>query len=813
MQIHSLTARTIAGILPLALVLVASQGKPVVARETVRLDSGWRFHPGDVADGQSQEVDIASWSTVDLPHDWSIGSETDFEASTAGGGGFFLTGIGCYRHEFDTPASWRGKRVVIEFDGVYGVTQVWLNGELLGEHLYGYTPFRFDLSTHLREDGPNVLAVRVDNSAQPNTRWYSGSGIYRHVRLVVTDRLRVADDSVCISTSSASEDSATLSAKLGIRNDTSETQEVAWSVKVVAADGELAAEARGTTTVAAGAVETVKEIIALERPSLWCPESPSLYSAVVSVSRGGKEVDSVMVPFGVRTVEVSVDKGLLLNGRAVILCGGNVHHDNGVLGAAAYDRAEERRVELVKAAGFNAIRTSHNPPSAAFLDACDRLGMLVLDEAFDGWAAKKTPFDYGVFFHKHWREDLSAMLLRDRNHPSVIMWSIGNEMYERGNEKGLEITKLMVKHVKEIDTSRPVSAGVCGLWGEGDWPKLDPLFAELDVAGYNYELKRYAEDHKRVPDRIMMSTESYPKEAFEMWDATVSAPYVLGDFVWTAMDYLGEAAIGRVFGPDEQVKPHWEGNHFPWHGAACGDIDLIGNRRPLSHYRNIVWDRGEKLYAAVRVPPPAGGDWQLSKWAHPPLRATWDWPEHVGEQVTVEVYSRYPEVRLYLNDKLVDESRTDRNSHFRCEFQLDYAPGVLKVVGVSDGKEQEVFTLRTPGEPSRLRLTPDRTRIAPDGQDLSFVAVEVTDADGQVCTHSAADAQFSLSGPGLIAGVGNADVSSRAAYGKNPQQVFEGCALVVVKASQAGAIELTATSPGLEAAETVIIATESASQP
>ncbi len=425
--------------------------------------------------------------------------------------------------------------------------------------------------------------------------------------------------------------------------------------------------------------------------------------------------------------------------------------------------------------------------------------MLVIDEAFDGWARPKLPHDYSELFGKWWRRDLEAMVRRDRNHPSVVMWSLGNEVYERGTPEGTQLAGEMADLVRGLDDTRPVTAGINGMGESGVWTQLDPLFAALDVAGYNYERVRYSDDHARLPSRVMFGAESFPADAFASWAAVHDHPWVIGDFVWSALDYLGEAGIGQVFPPGEPAVPHWEGVHYPWHGAACGDVDLTGWRRPVSHYRNIVWDRGETLYAAVRQPAPDGDPWTLSKWSVPPSWPSWTWPGREGRPLQVDVSSRHPEVRVYLNGTRIGEKPTDEAHEHTASFAVPYAPGRLRAVGVRDGREVETVELVTAGPAARIRLSPDRLQIHGDGQDLSFVVVEIVDREGRLRPDADVPVRYSIEGAGTLAAIGSGDLTTKEPYGANPRRAFHGRALVVVRSTrEPGSITLRADAPGLE---------------
>jgi len=775
------------------------------ARETLRLDTGWSFNLGDAPGAQAPGFDAAAWPTVSLPHDWSIALPIDHAAPAVGHGGFFANGTGWYRRVIAAPADWAGRRVEIEFEGVYGVTEVWLNGESLGRHVYGYTPFRVDLTARLKPGADNVLAVRVDNSAQPSARWYTGSGLYRPVWLQVTDPVHVVADSVTVTTTALEAARATVLFRAKVRNESSAPDKVAIETVLLDAEGRTVASFRKETTIAAGGVFAAESELTISRPEAWAPDSPSLYRAVTSVLQGRTPLDKTVTVFGVRTVRVSAERGFELNGHPVKLLGGNLHHDNGLLGAAAFDRAEERKVELLRAAGFNAVRTSHNPPSPAFLAACDRFGLLVMDEIFDGWEKSKTAQDYGRHFKEEWTGDVDAWVRRDRNHPSVVLWSTGNEMFERGNANGQRIAGELAGRIRALDPTRPVTAGVNGMGKGGEWTQLDPLFAAFDVAGYNYELAHHAADHARLPGRVILATESYQSEAFANWTVMRAAPYVIGDFVWSALDYLGEAGIGRVFRPDEPARKHWEADMFPWHAAYCGDIDLTGWRKPASHYRNIIWDRGEKLYAAVLQPVPGGGSWNVTPWSVPPALPGWTWAGHEGEPLTVEVYSRHDAVSLTLNGRVLGEKPTTAAEEFKAVFTVPYQAGELKVGGLRAGREIETVILQTAGEPAKLRLTADRTRLRAGGQDLAFVTVEAIDARGAWQPAATLPVTFTVEGAGSLAAAGTGDPTAMTPYTSATQSLYQGRALAVVRTgAAAGKIILTAKVPGFAPAKLIL---------
>lgn len=770
-------------------------------------DYNWKFSPGDHPAATANDFNDKNWRDLDLPHDWSIEGKLNAENPTGNDGGYFPAGIGWYRKKFTVPATGKGKRMYIYFEGVYMNSEVFINGRSLGIRPYGYSSFYYDLTPHLDYDKENVVSVRVDNSQQKNCRWYSGSGIYRHVWLFMTGPVHIDHWKTAITTPEISNEKATVQVRTLVKNETGLAQRIVLSTRLTGKNAKSAGNNEVKITLPANDVKEILQTITVNDPMLWSPGDPNLYKAQIKVIRDGTTIDSTENAFGIRTLAFSTENGFQVNGKKVVLNGGCVHHDNGCLGAAAYDRAETRKVELLKSAGFNAVRTSHNPPSEAFLDACDRLGLLVIDESFDGWKESKTPHDYAKYFNDWWQRDIEAMVYRDRNHPSIIMWSIGNEIIERKKPQAVETAGMLGGLVRTLDPTRPVTSAMT-TWDK-DWEIFDTLFAAHDIAGYNYQLHRAPSDHQRVPSRIIVQTESYPRDAFANWKLVNDNAYIIGDFVWTAMDYLGESGIGRYYYPGEPEGEHWEKNFYPWHGAYCGDIDLTGWRKPISHYRDLLYNDSKKLYMAVREPNPDKGTIKETMWSVWPTWENWTWPGREEKDMQVEVYSRYPKVRLYLNDKLVGEQPTTVEQQFKATFTLPYAAGVLKAVGVEDNRESGSTTLKTAGKAAKIRLIADRREISANGQDLSFVTVEITDAFGIIQPNADNQLSFSIKGAGVIAGVDNANLKDTAAYVSNVRKAWNGRALVVIKSmKKGGEIKLKVGSAGLSPASITINATK-----
>ena len=756
-------------------------------------DASWKFCLGDDSLASAAKYNDTKWRTLCLPHDWSIEQGIDKEAPAGNDGGYYPTGIGWYRKNFKLPAAYRkGDKVQLYFEGVYMNSSVYVNGKKVGGHPYGYTSFFCDITDVVLPGKNNVVAVRVDNAPQKNCRWYSGSGIYRHVKLICTPPVHIANWGVNIQTKQLSASQATVVVSAKVKNETSEAKTVSLSTSLENGGK----QSSDKVLVPSGKEVEISQEIAVKNPKLWDLEHPNLYQAIVKVmGEGANVLDETKQSFGIRELKFSTD-GFFLNGKKILLNGGCVHHDNGILGAAAFDKAEERKVRMMKEAGFNAIRTSHNLPSEAFLDACDRLGMLVIDEAFDGWRDAKNTHDYSTLFDKYWQQDVDGMVLRDRRHPSIISWSIGNEVIER---KKLEVVTTAHKLAGEVHRydARPVTSALAS-W-DRDWEIYDPLAAQLDVTGYNYMIHKSEGDHQRVPDRIMWQTESYPRDAFKNWEKVHDHDYIIGDFVWTGIDYLGESGIGRWWYDGDVAGEHYHRPLYPWHAAYCGDIDLTGWRKPISHYRSMLYNDNEKLYLAVKEPDGYKGKIRTGLWAVWPTWESWNWPGYEGKNIEVEVYSKYPKARLLLNDKVIAEKEVSRQTEFKAVFAIPYQPGTLKAEAMQDGKVMETRELSTATEPVAIRAIAEDKQMKADGKDLAFIQVEAIDKDGRVCPNAELKLQLDVTGTGVLAAAGNADIKDLDPYTDNKMTTWKGRGLIIVRSTnKLGNARLTIKAEGMK---------------
>lgn len=768
---------------------------------------------------------FAQWQPVNLPHDLSITKPRRADYPTGGAGGYAWSGVVTYRKRFHAPEEWHGQTVQLEFEGVYMNAEVSINHQLVALHPYGYTSFLADLTPHLKIGQENEVVVVVNNSAQPNSRWYSGTGIYRHVWLRTGPAaLRIRPWGVFVTTPVA--------------------ETAASVVRVVTElDGQAEGAVLRTTVLdAAGAVlaineapvqgEKVEQTLEVRDARLWSVDDPYLYTLVSELVAGGAVTDSERTAFGIRSFTIDAENGFRLNGVPMKLKGGCVHHDNGLLGAASYDRAEERKIELMKASGYNAVRCAHNPPAPAMLDACDRLGMLVIDETFDCWRMGKNPNDYHLYFEDWWQRDTESMVRRDRNHPSVIMWSIGNEVPERtGVSDGYAWAQKQASFVRSLDPTRPVTSALPMLFEEifadpeqmqqtvtemqsvFDPKRLEPTDPEkdawgirtkpfnehLDVVGYNYLWPRYAYDGKYFPGRVMAGTETFPYEAYEFWKETERFPYVIGDFVWTSIDYLGESGIGKVlFEPDGQLF----GAPYPYHLANCGDIDICGFKRPQSYFRDVLWGVRAAPYIAVLDPRHYGKKAMFNQWGWDPVEESWSFPGQEGKPTRVDVYSAAEEVELVVNGVSVGRKPAGDAAKNKVSFDVTYQPGVIEAISYTNGHETGREELRTAGQPACLSLSADVPGLRAVYGDLAYVTVEVQDDQGRRVPWADPQVTFEISGAGDLLAVGTANPTSEELYVGSSRRAWQGRLMAVVRANgQPGSIRLVARAEDLREAE------------
>lgn len=750
------------------------------ARIEKNWNSNWRFNLQDNSEAKNVNFNDKAWANVTLPHDWSIDSDFKKDAAMGNESAYLPAGTGWYRKTFNMPKEWEGKIVKLMFDGVYYDSKVFVNGDSVGAHFYGYTPFVIDITKQLKV-GNNVVAVRVDNSRQKNSRWYSGSGIYRKVQLIVCNPVHIEPWGIAVTTPKVEQSEAVVVVQTELKNEGYTPKNVKLRVSVPSVNASVTSP--DIEVVPNSIFQKVSMQLTISNPKLWSCDSPTLYEAKVEVIEDGKVIDEKTEKFGFRTIEYDAQNGFRLNGVPTLLNGGCAHHDNGIIGAASYRNAEYRKARLLKEAGFNLVRTSHNPPSEDFLSACDEIGLMVIDEAFDGWAVQKNAYDYHLRFNAESSDDVAVMVRRDRNHPSIISWSIGNEIIERKQISTITTAQRLKNSIHKHDTTRPVTEGLCA-W-DPEWEIYDPHAAVLDITGFNYMMFKAKSDHERVPERVMWQTESYPRDAFSNWEMVNDNPYIIGDVVWTGIDYLGESGIGRFFYEGETEGEPWMNMQFPWHGTYCGNVDLIGWNKPIAHYRNMLFNPdNEKLYMAVREPDGYFGKIKETQWSVWPTWECWNWKGHEGKNIDVEVCSRYPKVRLYLNGKLMGERSTTRAEQFKAIFGIPYEPGTLKAVGVdSQGNEVESRQIVTSGDAVSVRLTYDGSPLIAGEEDVCFVTVELIDKNGVRVQDAEQELRFEVKGNAKLIATGSGDLKDTNAYTKATRKTYKGMAMAALRSN------------------------------
>jgi len=781
----------------LALTALASAETP----RRASFDADWKFSLGDAAGADKPGFDDAKWRSLDLPHDWMIEQPFDEKSPGGDGNGYLDGGVGWYRKTFTIPATDKGKHIAIDFDGVYMNSHVWINGHDLGIHPYGYTSFEYDLTPYLKYgDEKNEIAVRAE-VVQPCSRFYSGAGIYRNVWLVTTNAVHVDHWGTYV-TSEVKGNSAVIIENTTVVNNGSVPVVVSLKSTVLDSNGKSVGWLNmSAISVAPGQSTTAVPRQSIENIKAWSVETPVLYHMDTELRIGAEVIDHLDTPFGIRTIEFTIDDGFHLNGKRVQIQGVCDHHDLGCLGAAINKRAVQRQLEILKSFGVNAIRTSHYPPAPELLDLCDQMGFLVMDEAFDEWKNSKTQHGYGQFFDEWSERDIVSMVHRDRNHPSIVMWSIGNEINEQGAKNGGEMSTRLADIVKREDPTRPTTSAMSNPGGA----VKSGFYKPLGVFGVNYNIGFYTDKNVHgIKPMIGSETASALSSRGEYglkigksgdveiqkefdhqvsdydivappWGNTAQTslmavrdhPWMAGEFVWTGFDYIGEPT------------PYG----WPSRSSYFGIVDLAGF--PKNRYY---------LYKSV---------WTDAPMVH--LLPHWNWEQFAGKQIPVWCYSNCDSVELFLNDKSLGTKSWHDQVQMHREWSVPFAPGTLKAVGMRDGKVVATDIVKTAGKPAKLLLKADRSELQPGQRDLSFITVSVVDADGNICPDAADEVKFTVDGPGIIAGVDNGDATNHESFKGHEHKVFHGLGLVVIEAGkQPGEIHVTAEAEGLaQAAVTV----------
>lgn len=770
------------------------------SRKIQNFGKGWKFNLGDVPGAEQPEFDDTGWRILNVPHDWSIEGEFSDQHPATPGGGALPGGIGWYRKTFVLPET-DEQVVLIDFDGIYQNSQVWINGHSLGKRHYGYSSFRYDLTPYLAEPGiDNVIAVRVDNSAQPNSRWYSGSGIFRNVWLTTTGLTHIDHWGTSITTPEIKENLAKVRIMLQIRNQVEEGQELVIRTVIHDPSGKAVATGKTETDMVKDSIYNTTFDFEISNPILWHVDSPMLYKAVTDIYVDGYQTDTYTTPFGIRSFEFTADKGFFLNKKPLKINGVCNHHDLGCLGAAVNKRALERQLELLKQMGCNAIRTSHNPPAPELLELADQMGFIVMDEAFDMWKKPKNKLDYSMVWDEMHKKDLQDMVRRDRNHPSVMMWSIGNEILEQWDSTGTAIARELVEYVHQLDTTRPITSAL-------NDPKPNNFIIRseaLDLIGYNYHHQDFEAFPKTFAGKKFIASETVsalmtrgvydmPSEEIRRWPVqegykgpqpnadhtcssydNVSTPwgstheetwkiikkhdFLSGQFIWTGFDYLGEPT------------PYG----WPSRSSYFGIIDLAGFPKDVYYLYQSEWTNKNVLHVFPH----------------------WNW--QTGQTVDIWAYSNAGEVELFLNDQSLGVKKK-KGDDLHLLWKVPFKPGTLKAVSRTGGKEVLVKEMKTAGAPAKLAATADRLTIKADACDLSFITIEVQDQNGVMVPDANQQVYFKIEGPAIMAGVDNGDPVSHESFKAPQRKAFHGKCLVVVQSTdRPGVVKLTASAAGLK---------------
>ncbi len=770
--------------------------------------------------------------TVTLPHD-AMQLRTPNPDSLNGGDTAFRDGGNyVYVKQFFAPEEFRKKIVMLKFEGIYMNSLVYLNGALVAKRPYGYSQFYAPLNDYLNYGSENELRVLVKNSGIPNSRWYSGSGILRDVWLLTAAPAHFVPDGLTVNTRSIEDGYALLEVAMEITNEDRLPCDARMDVTILGPDGQEATGFSLPLFLKAGAREHLTQTISVDSPALWSAETPSLYHCEAHLTVNGTVLDQTEIRFGVRTLQLDARKGLRVNGKPVKLRGACIHHDNGPLGAVTMPDAELRRVRILKEAGFNAIRMAHNPASTPLLEACDKLGLYVMDEAFDMWTRPKKDLDYSLFSDKWWREDVSELVHKDRKHPCVVLYSLGNEIPEVGLPQGAALGREMARLVKELDPWRFTMVSINGVFAAGD--RVDDILSDvldaapegaeggnvndfmsvmdthmddivlhpivsdrvaaagagMDVVGYNYMTARYEKDAAAYPHRVMVGSETYPPEIARNWALVKKLSNVIGDFAWTGWDYIGEAGVGV---PAYHFGEGGFGAKYPCQLAYCGDIDITGFRRPASYFREIVFGLRNKPYITVQDPAHYGETLIKTPWVISDSRSSWSWPGFEGKPIVVELYAPGTEAELYLNGSLLGRQPCGPDHNYTAYFDIPYQPGVLTAVAYDGQTILGRMELSTAGEAVSVAAETETL-----GEELIYVDLTLRDEKGRIADWSDVQISVTVSGSAVLAGLGSGDPKPLHTFIENVTRTFHGRALAILRRTGSDQIELTAeTDTGL----------------
>lgn len=786
-----------------------------------RFNDKWYFQVGDggtlSAMGQASEK-----KEVSLPHDASIETPRDPQEKTGAGNGFFCEGNYIYTKEWFFESDAKPKKIFLEFEGIYQNAFVYVNHAFAGKCPYGYSNFFVDATDFLNPGEINQIKVLVRNDL-PSGRWYTGGGIYRNVNLILGDDLYIVPEGTRLSSKEADSDMAVIEAAIPIRYEGTAVREIKLVAELYDADGSTVSRSEMSVTALRNLDSVYRLTLYVRKPELWDADHPYLYTYKTTIFEKGQMIDEDTGSFGIRILNLDPERGLRINGKTIKLRGGCIHHDNGILGTADFPHAADIKIQRLKEAGFNAIRSAHYPVSRTVLDACDRIGMYVMDEYSDVWTTTKVPFDYGIHMTEWWKQDIRSMVYKDYNHPSVIMYSIGNEIPETGNKFDVQWGKKLADEVRRLDSRRYVtncinlllsgmdklgemasqmggvspvektdeSAGeintmMTDLGGLMAMITTNPDFGEIvdeaagqvDIAGYNYAAQRYGLEGKLHPGRILLGSETYSGDLDYNWEQVMKYPYVLGDFNWTAWDYLGENGIGYITYGEESSAMYAP---FPFKAAYCGDINLTGDRRPVSYWREIIWGLRDKPYIAVRPPEHYGKQQNRTGWCFTDAVRSWNWKGYEGKKIEVEVYADGDEAALYMNDSFIERRKVGLEKKAVTVFETVYQPGKIETVVYKNGRETGRDEILTASDDVRICAAADSETLSANGDDIIYIPIMLVDENGTLNHDNIKKINIEIDGPAVLAGFGSADPKSEENYFDYSVRTYEGRLLAAIR--------------------------------
>lgn len=762
----------------------------------INFNSDWKFH----FETESNKKSEYHFRKISLPHDFSIESERSKDSKMKAKGGFFQGGIGIYEKKFIPKPNLEGKEIFLSIDGAYMNSEIYVNDNLVTIHHYGYSNFWVNISSEIMFQKENWIKIIINNDMLPNSNGYSGSGIFRNVFLYISEKLHIINGETFVNTKYLDNTRAVINVSTKVKNEYTDRKAYGMIITEIEGRDKKLISTGKNIILEPDEVFDFEANLTIENPAIWNINVAQLYTLVNKVIINGKVIDKAETRFGIRTIELSRQEGFKLNGRPMKLKGCCIHHDNGPIGACSYRQAEVRKVELLKQLGYNAVRTVHNPPSREFLDACDRYGMLVVEELFDGWQIRRMAHDYHLYFQDEYLKCVSECINRDKNHPSVIMWSVGNELEEStGCSNGETILKTIIQQIRKSDCERPITSA--SLTEENYHRISDKFLDQLEVAGCLYGEEVWEKENLKYPDRILCQMASYPNKMAEIWSKIGNLTYIIGDFSWTGFDYLGDAGLGRIQRAGEKQDMLAD---YPYHISNCGDYDICGFVKPQGEYRRVMWGMRQEPYIGVEDPQNYKKYGSPTKWGWEDIENSWSFPGREGKETKVHIYANADEAELILNGKTVERKEVGSKRSYEAEFEVIYESGILECFTYKNGIKSHKSILATCKAAYEVRLNADRVQMNGNGTDIAYIVCEIVDEDGCVIPYADNAVHITVTGEGVLLGSGNAHPCALNHYQSENLNVYKGRALIVVRGMAQGEIRIRVQADKLKSGEYII---------